>query len=420
MRININITSGSGGRRRALTLLAGSALLGGPLLAGGCDDGRKATDGLIVVRDDVPDRPLAGLTAQEQDVFDRGDALFEKPFRETQGLGPLYIRQSCVSCHADDAKGPGAVTKMAPQMTGAEPPATNFPYGHTVRPQRAAGATRGITLLPGVFISVRVGPAVFGRGFIDAVSDAEIERVESEQRAAGGPVSGRIHRVSYQSQGNPGQHHHTFVAGQAGLMGRFGLKARIATLDDFSADALQGDMGLTSPLRPQELPNPDGLADDFLPGVDVSAESVNLLADYVRALDIPDRPTPDPAALMLYQSTGCGTCHVPTLRTRPDYPLAMLAGIDAPIYSDLLLHDMGEALADGIVDGDATGSEWRTAPLMGLRFFSSYLHDGRAASIREAVELHGGAGSEAAGSAQAFGALSAVDQQKLLDFVAAL
>jgi CxxC motif-containing protein (DUF1111 family) len=147
---------------------------------------------------------------------------------------------------------------------------------------------------------------------------------------------------------------------------------------------------------------------------------VNLVADYVRTLALPKRAAPDAAGAALFAQAGCATCHVPSLRTAADYPVALLADIDAPVYSDLLLHDMGTELADGIVDGDATGSEWRTAPLMGMRFFRSFLHDGRAKTLRDAVVAHGGTGSEASTAAAAFQGLATADQQRLLDFVAGL
>jgi CxxC motif-containing protein (DUF1111 family) len=113
-------------------------------------------------------------------------------------------------------------------------------------------------------------------------------------------------------------------------------------------------------------------------------------------------------------------CHVPSLRTRADYPIAQLRAIDAPIYSDLLLHDMGLQLADGIADGDASWREWKTPPLIGLRFSRTYLHDGRADSIEEAIQLHTGSGSEAAASIRSFNALSDAEQRALITFVSAL
>jgi CxxC motif-containing protein (DUF1111 family) len=143
----------------------------------------------------------------------------------------------------------------------------------------------------------------------------------------------------------------------------------------------------------------------------------------VRLLAIPARHVEQDAAA-LFEATGCARCHVPSLRTRADYPVAALADIDAPIYSDLLLHDMGSALADGIpansIDGQAGSFEWRTAPLIGLRFNRSYLHDGRAKNVEQAIELHRGEGSEANASVDAFDALTEGERQRLLAFVQAL
>jgi len=403
--------SGAGELRARLG--AALACLGAAaLVPAGCADDVPP---LEVVRDDPSDNPLRGLSDEEMARFDLGDALFEMRFLESQGLGPLYIRQACASCHAGDARGPGAVTKMVPG-DGATP----LPYGQTARPQLAAGAITGITPPPGARTSLRVGPAVFARGYLEAITDAEIERVEREQTAPGSPVSGRINRVAYQAELNPDARFHGFRPGDQNLIGRFGLKARLATVDEFSADAFQGDMGITSPLRPTELPNPDGLGDDHRPGVDVTLDDVNTVADYVRTLAIPRRAEPNAADRGLFASAGCGACHVPALRTRADYPVAALAGIDAPVYTDLLLHDMGVDLADGLPEGSASGSEWRTAPLIGLRFFRSYLHDGRAKTLRQAIELHAGSGSEANVSVAAFMALTAADQERLIAFVGGL
>jgi CxxC motif-containing protein (DUF1111 family) len=201
------------------------------------------------------------------------------------------------------------------------------------------------------------------------------------------------------------------------LIGRFGVKARIATLGDFTADAFQGDMGLTTPMRPTELPNPDGLTDDARPGVDLPIERVDIITFYVRHIAIPRRVGMSDAGAALFASTGCASCHVPSLRTRADYPIAPLAGIDAAVYSDLLLHDMGDSLGDSLVEGDASGREWKTAPLIGLRFFTTYLHDGRAHSVEDAILAHDGEGRAAADH---FRALSPSDRATLTSFVEAL
>jgi CxxC motif-containing protein (DUF1111 family) len=251
-------------------------------------------------------------------------------------------------------------------------------------------------------VSARVGPAVFGRGWIEAVDDAAIVAQESAQ-AAQGVVSGRANRLAN------------------GRVGRLGVKARVADLDAFTADAFHGDMGLTSPRFPAEVPNPDGLADDLLPGVDLTDETVRLTAGYVRRLAIPARRPADAHGRALFASVGCADCHTPALRTRADFSVRAMAGRDAEVYADLLLHDMGAALADGVAgEGIATEREWRTAPLLGMRFARSFLHDGRARSVAEAVRAHGAPDAESHTAARRFEALAPSDRAALLTFVEGL
>ncbi len=379
-------------------------------------------DGITVVGEDPSDAPLAGLDEAWLLRFDAGDAVFEAPFRDSQGLGPLYIRHACVSCHEDDARGPGVVRRMVlVDAAGAPlPDQSALAHGHVVRPLLAAGATVPIVPPSDVptWVASRLPPAVFGRGYLEAIADAEIERVEAEQARVEDGVAGRIHRVPWQSEANaePGGFH-AFGPGRDGLIGRFGLKARIATVDEFAADAYQGDMGITSPLRPVELANPEGVLDDARPGVDVALETVNLAADYVRLLAIPPRAAPPEGAEALFDALGCAICHVPSLRTRADYPIPELADVDAPVYTDLLLHDMGPALADATGDLDASPREWRTAPLIGLRHQRAFLHDGRALGVEDAIVMHGGEGSEARASVEAFEALPTHERQLILQFI---
>jgi len=266
-------------------------------------------------------------------------------------------------------------------------------------------------------VTTRLGPPVLGRGYIEAIADSEIERVAAEQAAGMSGVHGQINRVTFSSVPNPDTTFSQHYTGETNLIGRFGLKARIVSIDEFTADAFQGDMGMTSPMRPDELPNPDGLADDAKPGTDVTIEHIDRIAFYLRRIAIPVRVGLTNRGRELFASTGCAACHVPSLRTRADYPIKQLAGISAPVYSDLLLHDMGDALADGMVDGAADGHNWRTAPLIGLRFFRTFLHDGRATSAEAAVLAHDGEGRTAA---DAFRALSDSDRQTLIEFVEAL
>jgi len=272
---------------------------------------------------------------------------------------------------------------------------------------------------PAVMTTTRVGPSVLGRGYVEAVDDSEIERVAAEQSRRTDSIGGRINHVVYASEANPDTTFGTHAKGDI-LIGRFGLKARIATLDDFTADALQGDMGVTNPLRPTELPNPAGLTDDPKQGVDVDAHFLNVVSNYLRLIAIPARLGLTGQGRQLFERAECSVCHVPSLRTRADYPIVQLRSIEAPIYSDLLLHDLGRELADGIADGDAYWREWKTPPLIGLRFARTYLHDGRAASIEEAIRMHAGSGSEAGGSVRLFNELTDAERRELIAFVSAL
>jgi CxxC motif-containing protein (DUF1111 family) len=373
------------------------------------------------------DVPIAKATSDQLDAFADGDVLFDLPERSADGLGPLYTRDNCGSCHTDAARGPGFVQKMsvveADGITAAADQSL-LAFGHTVHPLLVPPAMTPIEPPddPSVRMTTRVGPPVLGRGYMEAVDDAEIERVAALQAASGDVIQGRINHVVYASAPNPDT---TFFNYQQGDMaiGRFGVKARIATLDDFTADALNGDMGITSPLRPTEFLNPDGLLDDDKPGVDITADSVNGRAMYMRLLAIPKRAAGHDTGAALFAQVHCDTCHVPSLHTRKDYPIAQLADIDAPVYTDFLLHDMGTGLADGMadgVDGEAHSRDMRTAPLIGLRFDRTFLHDGRALNVTDAVNQHQSDGSEANAVIAAFGALLPDEQQALVDFVSSL
>lgn len=370
----------------------------------GCSD-VAATPAFQLRGDDRPGEPVGSLTAAQRAQFERGDAVFARVFREVQGLGPVYVRASCAACHAGDSKGPGSVQRMAlvgPDGLTPAADASPLPYGSVLREQFVAPATRGVLAPEGradVRLSLRFGPAVFARGWLDAIDAAEIERVAREQAAEGGPVRGRVPRLA------------------DGRLGRFGLKATVVTLEEFAANAFQGDMGLTSPTRPDEVPNPDGLRDDARAGIDLAQASVDDVAFYVRALASPPREGLTTRGSALFAATGCARCHTPSLATRADFALQAMAGTRAEVFTDMLLHDMGDALADGIAEGAAGPRDWRTAPLVGVRFLRSYLHDGRARTLDDAIRSHRSSGSEASRTVDAFDALSPADQATLTDYV---
>jgi CxxC motif-containing protein (DUF1111 family) len=400
--------------------------IAGMTLVIGCasDPAAPSLKGIKLVQDDSPGLALPKSSEAWLSRFNDGDSLFDDTFLDSQGLGPVFIRASCKACHASDGRGPGSVRKMAVVNDTGQPSddQSSLLYGHTIRPQTIMGVTGAVEAPDDdshLLVTVRMPPAVFGRGYLEAVRDDEIQRVEAEQAQRSDAISGRINWVTYASQPNSDTRFHDHQPGDT-LIGRFGLKARVATLDDFTADAFQNDMGLTSDMRPDELPNPSG-ADDELPGIDLPIDDLNQVADYMRLLQLPTRSLPsEKQGAALFASAGCAACHVPSLHTQADYPIVQLADIDAPIFSDLLLHDMGSDFADGIDDYAAASSEWRTAPLIGLRYLPSYLHDGRAATIEQAIELHGGSDSEADAAASNFQQLDTTSRQQLLDYVSAL
>jgi CxxC motif-containing protein (DUF1111 family) len=413
---------------RIARVVLAAALLAGCGGSGG-DDSKKAPGGGGASAIDPFDVPIPGISGDLEAEFNDGDFAFSNLMRVADGLGPLYTRAACDACHSSGLRGPGAVQKMSVvEADGVTPAAdqSKLDYGHTVHPLAAGG---GITPIlppagdPTVKVTARVGPPVIGRGYLEAILDSEIERMAQEQAARSDAIHGRVNHVTYASEANVDQRFHTHQKGDS-VIGRFGLKARVATLDDFAADAFQGDMGITSPLRPTEIQNPDALTDDEKPGPDVTYESLNSRAMYLRLLAIPPR-YPTDAGRKLFADTLCSACHVESLRTRDDYPIMDLADIDAPVYSDLLLHRMGNDLADGLpaspsIDGEADSFDWRTAPLIGLRFNRTFLHDGRATSIEQAIEMHRASGSEANEAVDRFDALSTDDRQLLVDFVEGL
>lgn len=383
--------------------------------------------GVLAPSPGSPDLPLRGATLEQLRAFRAGDALAEHAFAAEEGLGPLYVRSSCASCHLRGGRGPGVTERFAVVWSATGAQALTPPFGPLVRPLVTAGATTPVLPpdggLPGgtqLMVTRRAAAPLFGRAYLEAIADAEIERVAAEQALRADGIHGRIHRVSFHSRSSIDPAFPVHVDGEPGLIGRFGVKARLATLDDAVADALQADMGLTSRLRPVELPNPDGLADDLLPGVDIPDAELAAVVGYVRLLEIPQRAAPDERSGTLFQTLGCAVCHVPSLRTRADWPTSQLAGIDAPVYSDLLLHDMGADLADGQDEEGAGSREFRTAPLIGLRDLPGYLHDGRAATVRDAILGHRGPGSEADDVIARFQALAPADQEALLAFVEGL
>jgi len=241
---------------------------------------------------------------------------------------------------------------------------------------------------------------VLGFGLLDAVPDAAIlAYADPDDRNRDG-ISGRPNRFF------------------DGRLGRFGRKALVPTLAEFNEGAFPAEQGVTTPAVPSEetvggQPIPPGV--DPVPEPEVDAPSVGLANAFVRFLAPPAPPKLKGEAKQgraVFGRIGCEGCHVPKLKTGPS-DVDALANREVEAYTDLLLHDMGPELAD-ICLGLASPSEFRTEPLMGLRLSETFMHDGRAASIEEAIRLHGGEGTA---SRDRFTALPPADRTALLAFL---
>jgi len=245
-------------------------------------------------------------------------------------------------------------------------------------------------------------PALFGFGLLEAIPASTIIALADKNAASGGPVKGRANVVS-------------------GQLLRFGRKATDATLLGFNAGAFQNEMGVTTNLALAEqsldgvTPFPFDITIDPVVGAELSDDDLALATDFIRFLRPPPQAKvsgPATDGRELFSSIGCASCHVSSLRTGPS-AIGALNNVKVDAFTDLLLHDMGAGLAD-ICRGTAGPSEFRTEPLMGLRFRTHFLHDARSATLEDAIAQHGG---EAAVSRDRFSGLSANQRAAVIAYL---
>jgi CxxC motif-containing protein (DUF1111 family) len=426
--------------------------------------------------------PSGNMDFDRQMAFRLGNGLFRKLWvaapastRASDGLGPLHNARACQMCHIKDGRGhpPAGPEDTAVSMLlrlsvpGGDAPAiegylASRPdpvYGSQLQDQAAPGlAAEGrivvtwaevpVTLADGTVVSLRrpsfavadlpqgpldeatmlsprIAPQMIGLGLLEAIPAADILALADEGDADGDGISGRPNIVWSAEHDRP-------------MLGRFGLKAGSATLREQSAAAFSADMGLSTVLFPDPWGDctpaqtacrdaPHGQEAGIRDGREVDGESLDLVTFYARNLAVPDRrAVDDPEVLRgkaLFYDAGCIACHRPKfvtarLRDQPEQSFQLIWP-----YTDLLLHDMGEGLADHRPEARATGREWRTPPLWGIGLTrqvtgtESYLHDGRARSLLEAVLWHGG---EAEAARDAVAALPAPDRAALIAFLGSL
>lgn len=395
--------------------------------------------------------PMAGLDAGTLALFNLGREVFVKRFTPEEGLGPSFNATSCVSCHEDPAPGgssqryrdfflvgrtqpDGKVTKAYPDCTSTfeidhpgEPCLPSLVIANFGPREDPADVKSTAQLHPPIpddcdVVARRNAPPIFGIGVFRLITDAEILSRADPGDADGDGISGRVNIISKEDS----------------HIGRFGYKCQTASIEAFNRGALHNQMGITSnslqtvdALDPRssrervldsllgirkayaQVANPKDRITDFDNVFDpeISRLQLQALVAFQENLAAPQRgPLTQPvvAGEQRFTALGCQKCHAPTLNT----PLGAIHP-----YTDLLIHDMGPLLADGVVMELATSSEFRTQPLWGLCHHPPFLHDGRADTIEDAILEHGG---EAQASRDAYAGLSDEQKKEVLSFLESL
>jgi CxxC motif-containing protein (DUF1111 family) len=400
--------------------------------------------------------PSATMAFERQLDFKVGDGIFRKLWMpapsstaSSDGLGPLYNARSCQSCHIRDGRGtPPAGPEQAASMVLrlSIPPqsdadrqalAATLPHvtpepvygtqlqtfsaqgllaegrmairytevavtladGEVVRLRRPSYRVEDLNygrLHPQAMLSPRVAPPMIGLGLLELIPEADILKRADPEDSDGDGIAGIANAAFSRAEGRI-------------MTGRFGWKAGMPTIADQVADAFANDLGLSTTLVPAShgdctaaqrdcLAMPVG--NDKREAVEVPGKMFDLVVFYARNLAVPPRRRPsDPAVQRgqaLFAAAGCSGCHTPGFVTGRDAARPELSGQVIYPYSDLLLHDMGEGLADHRPEGLASGRHWRTPPLWGMGLtrtvsgHEQFLHDGRARGILEAILWHGG------------------------------
>ncbi|MCX2899396.1 di-heme oxidoredictase family protein [Pseudomonas mandelii] len=423
--------------------------------------------------------PSANLAPSRRVDFSVGNSFFRNPWviapsttTARDGLGPLFNTNACQNCHIKDGRGhpptPDAANAVSMLVRLSIPDAPGYAkviehlgvvpepvYGgqfqdmsvpgvvpegkvrvdYTPVPVRFKDGTEIELRKPSLQISqlgygpmhpdtrfsARVAPPMIGLGLLEAIPDSAILANAEAQAKDNRGISGRPNRVWDDAQ-------------QKAVLGRFGWKAGQPNLNQQNVHAFSADMGLTTSLRPiddctdaqtacKQAPNGNGANGE----PEVSDNILRLVLFYSRNLAVPARRDVNAPEVLagksLFFQAGCQSCHTPKYTTATTAAEPELANQVIRPYSDLLLHDMGEGLADNRTEFQASGREWRTAPLWGIGLtqavsgHTQFLHDGRARNLLEAVLWHGG---EAQAAQQQVLSFNAEQRAALLAFLNSL
>jgi len=340
--------------------------------------------------------PFATLTPAELALFNTGKVEFEAVETIDEGLGPVFNEASCATCHNAPVGGTTGrkETRFGKIVNGAFDPLTEF-GGSLIQDQgiglvtTAAGSFTFVGEVVPAMATVtarRITTPLFGLGLVDAVPDEELLQLARLEAATSPATAGTPSMTTEIRTGRT-------------RVGRFGWKAQVPTLFQFSGDAYLNEMGITNPEFPNEnCPQGDCAALDHNPVTTLNDDGTGVaqFTDFMTLLAPPPRGR---LSLQVFTGSaifaliGCANCHTPALVTGRS-PVAALSSKVFQPYSDFLLHDMGK-LGDGIAQGSATGRQMRTTPLWGVGTRALLLHDGRATSLAAAILAHDGQGREA-------------------------
>lgn len=412
--------------------------------------------------------PVDGLNDEQQTDFFVGNSFFNRNWVQApasasarDGLGPLFNARSCSGCHLLDGRGRpplGEETQLVSMLLRLSVPGLGAHGG--VRPHPVYGdqlqnqAIDGVPVegkvvighqplvgtypdgqpyellkpvysftnlnygeLEGVLISPRTAPAMIGMGLLEAIPEAAILAHADPHDKNQDGISGRPNRVWNAKT-------------QRVELGRFGWKANQPTVEQQVAGAFLGDIGITTRLNPDENCSQEQTAcqqAEHGGRPELPEKLFQQVVFYSRVLAVPARRALDDPVVrqgeLNFAQIGCDGCHLPRIKTGKVQGEAMLSNQTIQAFTDLLLHDMGEGLADGRPDFQANGREWRTAPLWGIGLVKTvnqhtrFLHDGRARNLEEAILWHGG---EAQAAKQAFMNLPREQRSSLIAFLNSL
>jgi CxxC motif-containing protein (DUF1111 family) len=392
--------------------------------------------------------PLANLSPAARLDFAVGNNFFRSPWviapsttTARDGLGPLFNTNACQNCHINDGRGhppaedaSNAVSMLVRLSIPARPGDDRTLQTLGVVPEPTYGTQLQDMAIPGVApegrvrfdwtsktvrfqdgfevelqspqlridrlgygpmhpetqFSARIAPPMIGLGLLEAIPESAILANADPAHRTGDGISGKPNMVWDFTE-------------QRLVLGRFGWKAGQPSLNQQNAHAFAGDLGLTTSLLPNDDCTQNQPQCHRMPNGGEPEISDNILASvlfYTRNVGVPARRQIDAPQVLagktLFHEAGCASCHVPSFRTRQDAAQPELANQQIWPYTDLLLHDMGEELADGRSEFQASGREWRTAPLWGIGLTQTiggrtdFLHDGRARTLLEAILWHGG------------------------------